>query len=78
MRKTPPSNPPVLTPPLLGELSAVRLTEGLFYCHVNILANFLKISVDFIVRNSKNSQTIAFKKRRPLSIFYNFVIFIML
>ena len=64
--------------PCVKELSAVRLTEGSFYCHVNILANFLKISVDFIVRNSKNSQTIAFKKRRPLSIFYDFVIFIML
>ena len=39
------------------ELSA-KLTEGLFYCSINIQADTIKVVHDFVIRNPKNRDAI--------------------
>ena len=43
------------------ELSA-KLTEGLFYGGINILAHSTEVSADFIVGNTNHGKTVAFQK----------------
>ena len=59
-------------------MSAVRLTEGLFYHRVNIFANALKVFVDFIIGDANHCKSVFFQKIRPLSIFLHIIILIVL
>ena len=51
------------------ELSA-KLTEGLFYRSINILANATEILADFIIGNANNGKTITFQKSRSFCILF--------
>ena len=46
-------------PCVKGAVSA-QLTEGLFYRSINILANALEISTNFVIGNSNNGKAVAF------------------
>ena len=59
------------------ELSA-KLTEGLFYRRINILANSTEVSVDFVIRNTNNGKAITFQKSSSVCVFLNFIRLIVL
>ena len=60
------------------ELSAVRLTEGLLYQTINIHTNVPEITVDLIIGNANDFQTIALQKSGALCVLSQIAILVML
>lgn len=59
------------------ELSA-KLTEGLFYRNIDILADPTEISADFVIGNTNYLYVVFFNKCSPFSIFLRIAVRIML
>ena len=66
-------------PPLCkGRCHFLKMTEGLLYTQINMLANTPKILFDFIIRYSNYFKSVLLKKFCAFNILFNATIFIML
>ena len=62
----------------LGRRLSAKLTEGLFNCSIDMLADSAKVLIDFVIGNADDFQAVAFQKSSSLGVVFDTSVLVML